>query len=129
MALPSPQSMLSPVATLSARHPAQRAIAVAISSFGTSLTNRERLLVSQGLTTVVYDVRPINRDDRLASSLASMQPIAAALVSPTRRHRPQAAGALTPIIGQHAAANDQRTMRRIWVGGFDHRYCVPVASR
>jgi hypothetical protein len=44
------------------------------SESGTSLTNRERLLVSQGLTTVVYDVRPINRDDRLASSLASMQP-------------------------------------------------------
>src|SRR5262245_13897833 len=35
MALPSPQLMLSPIATLSARHPAQRAIAVAISSFGT----------------------------------------------------------------------------------------------
>jgi hypothetical protein len=29
-------SMLSPVTALSARHPAQRAIAVAISSFGTS---------------------------------------------------------------------------------------------
>ena len=32
---PSPQSMLSPIATPSARHPAQRAIAVAISSLGT----------------------------------------------------------------------------------------------
>src|SRR5258705_10437914 len=34
MALPSPVSMLSPVAMLSGRHPAQRAIAVAISSLG-----------------------------------------------------------------------------------------------
>jgi hypothetical protein len=34
LALPSPLSMLSPIATPSARHPAQRAIAVAISSTG-----------------------------------------------------------------------------------------------
>src|SRR5262245_25277588 len=43
MALPSQLSMLSPVATLSARHPAQRAIAVAISSFGTELKCGHRL--------------------------------------------------------------------------------------
>src|SRR5262250_2186027 len=38
MALPSPISMLSAVATLSARDPAQRVIAVAISSTGTQPT-------------------------------------------------------------------------------------------
>src|SRR5262245_4111534 len=43
MALPSPLSILSPIATLSARHPAQRAIAVAISSSGTRPPSREDL--------------------------------------------------------------------------------------
>jgi len=63
------------VITLSlVNHGSQVTTTVFCNKIGTSLTNRERLLVSQGLTTVVYDVRPINRDDRLASSLASMQP-------------------------------------------------------
>ena len=57
MALPSRLSMLSPVATLSARHPAQRAIAVAISSIGTEPTTsalqRFRLLSGLGDDLIV----------------------------------------------------------------------------
>lgn len=115
-ALPSPLSMLSPVATPSARHPAQRAIAVAISSCGTKPT---------------YCLRPLSMP--LRQTRARLGPVTLPHPAPQSQYGYPIRGSLKRIQGKQLTfAGDARRLLPTRCGGPSTPYrlvptiCLPV---